>query len=71
LHLLGVDVSEKDKILHKSYLKGISLPINDQLLDFFNEMNDFITELKEVRYEFLKYEIGFCNEIIKNLILSF
>ena len=53
----------------KTYLKKMDIPIDEQMLIFFDEINDLISKIHSVRDEFVDNKIGYCNEILKSVFL--
>jgi hypothetical protein len=61
---------DKDVIKKPSYLRKFYVNPEEQTLIFYDDMVNFITELHQVRREFLEHDVGYCNEILKNLFLT-
>ena len=47
----------------------MDIPIDEQMLIFFDEINDLISKIHSVRDEFVDNKIGYCNEILKSVFL--
>jgi hypothetical protein len=52
-----------------SYQKKMDISIDEQMLIFFEEIQNFISNIHLVRDEFVSYDIGYCNEILKSIFL--